>query len=222
MGIIRRILLLFSGFNWLAIPAALLAIIFHEFSHGYVASLLGDNTAKAKGRLSLNPAKHLDVLGLICMIFFGFGWAKPVPVNPYFFKDKKLGMILVSLAGPLSNIIMAFVSLFAGVALSRVSVENGTLPYLIMVLIEFFLYFSVFNVGLAVFNFLPIPPLDGSKILFSLLPPSAYGFILKYERYGMLILLILINLPFFSVFLNNVRMLVFSGIETVIYSILFG
>ncbi len=221
MGIAQRILDLFKDFNWVIIPAALLAIIFHELSHGFVSYLLGDRTAKDSGRLSVNPINHIDILGLICMILFGFGWAKPVPVNTYYFRNKKLGIVLVSLAGPFSNIIMALVSMILFLLLPERLPGKEVLDYITLALGNFFLYSSVLNVGLAVFNLLPIPPLDGSKILFSLLPRSAYGFILKYERYGMLILIILINLPFFSDLLAMIRQHLYVGLADIVNSIFF-
>ncbi|MBE6965720.1 MAG: site-2 protease family protein, partial [Ruminococcaceae bacterium] len=205
LGIVGRIRDLFSGLNWLIIPAALLAIIFHEISHGYVAYLLGDRTAKNSGRLTLNPIQHMDILGLLCMILFGFGWAKPVPVNPYFFKNRKLGMALVSIAGPVSNLLMAVLSMSVILAVSLFDIESRALLGALNVVLEFFLVFAILNIGLAVFNLIPIPPLDGSKTLFSLLPRRAYGFILKYERWGMLLLLVLVNVPFFTDFLTYIR-----------------
>lgn len=213
MGLVNRILSLFEGFNWLIIPAALLTIIFHEVSHGYIAYLLGDRTAKDSGRLSLNPLHHLDIVGVLCMVLFGFGWAKPVPINPYYFKNRKVGTVLVSLAGPASNLIMATVSLLLVRVLLVFSPENTVLIYSQIIAAEFLFTFAFLNIGLAVFNLIPIPPLDGSKILFSLLPSRAYWFMLKVEQYGMLILIVLINLPFFSRLLAFLRQFVFVGIQ---------
>ncbi len=221
MGIAGRIRDLFSGLNWLIIPAALLAIIFHEISHGYVAYLLGDRTAKNSGRLTLNPIQHMDILGLLCMILFGFGWAKPVPVNPYFFKNRKLGMALVSIAGPVSNLLMAVLSMSVILAISVLEIENQALIGALNVVMQFFLVFAILNIGLAVFNLIPIPPLDGSKILFSLLPRRAYGFILKYERWGMLLLLVLVNVPFFTDFLTYIREMIFTGIINMLSAIFY-
>lgn len=221
MDIVGRIRDLFSGLNWLIIPAALLAIIFHEISHGYVAYLLGDRTAKNSGRLTLNPIQHMDILGLLCMILFGFGWAKPVPVNPYFFKNRKLGMALVSIAGPVSNLLMAVLSMSVILAISVLEIENQALIGALNVVMQFFLVFAILNIGLAVFNLIPIPPLDGSKILFSLLPRRAYGFILKYERWGMLLLLVLVNVPFFTDFLTYIREMIFTGIINMLSAIFY-
>ena len=198
MGILNRITSLFEGLNWLIIPAAFLAIVFHEISHGYVAYLLGDKTAKNSGRLSLNPIEHLDWLGLICMIFFGFGWAKPVPVNPYHFKHKRLGMSLVSIAGPLSNIIMASISIIFAFLSLLIEPTSSFLYNLQELLFNFFRLLAQLNVSLAVFNCIPIPPLDGSKILFSFLPRNTYASILRYEQYGMILLIVLTYIPQFE------------------------
>ena len=158
----------------------LLAITVHELSHGFAAYKLGDPTAKFDGRLSLNPLRHLDPIGALCMLFFGFGWAKPVGVNPNYFKNYKVDMALTALAGPLSNILMAFVSMLlmfhVGV---RFSVD-------ILILICY--QFTIINIGLAVFNLLPVPPLDGSKIFLSFLPGRIYYEIMRFERFGFLVL----------------------------------
>lgn len=220
MGIIGRITSLFHGYNWLIIPAAFFAIVLHEISHGYIALLLGDRTAKDGGRLSLNPVHHLDPIGLVCMIIFGFGWAKPVPVNPNNFKNRKLGMSIVALAGPVSNVILAFAALLTMALLLKTKAVSGTVVFYIREIVLNFLYiFAMLDIGLAVFNFIPVPPLDGSKILFSVLPNRAYGFVLKYERYGMLILFVLINIPLFLDFLTLLQRGLFSAILKVIFKI---
>ncbi|MBQ7118663.1 MAG: site-2 protease family protein [Oscillospiraceae bacterium] len=203
MGILNRITSLFEGLNWLIIPAAFLAIVFHEISHGYVAYLLGDKTAKNSGRLSLNPIEHLDWLGLICMVFFGFGWAKPVPVNPYHFKKKKLGMVLVAIAGPLSNVIMAAISIVFAMLSARIEPTSDFLMNLQELLVTFFWLLAQLNVSLAVFNCVPIPPLDGSKVVFSFLPKKLYASVLRYEQYGMLLLIVLVNVPQFMDILST-------------------
>ncbi len=209
MGILDRITSLFEGLNWLIIPAAFFAIVFHEISHGYVAYLLGDKTAKNGGRLSLNPMEHIDWIGLICMTLFGFGWAKPVPVNPYNFKNKKLGMVLVSIAGPLSNLLMAAISIVLAMLSLLIEPTSSFLFNLQELLFTFFWLSAQLNVGLAVFNCIPIPPLDGSKVLFSVLPRNIYASILRYEQYGMLVLIVLINIPQFMQLLNVLRTEIF-------------
>lgn len=164
------------------------AITVHEYAHGYVAYKLGDPTAKSMGRLTLNPLAHLDPLGALMLIFCHFGWAKPVPVNPYYFDEPKKDMVLVSIAGPLSNVLFAFViaTLYPFLlvfmpSLFGVSTFLGGL---------FFACISI-NISFAVFNLIPFPPLDGSKILFSVLPNHIYNTFLTYERYGTILLLLL-------------------------------
>jgi len=189
--------------NYLRIGiAALITITFHEVSHGFIAYKLGDSTAKGLGRLSLNPLKHIDILGLIMLIVAGFGWAKPVPVNMRYFKNPKRGMAITALAGPVSNLILAFVALFFLAALSPF--ENVIVSY-----IDNFLFILAnISVGLGIFNFIPIPPLDGAKFLFSLFPDNVYSKILQYERFGMVALLIILNTGIMSSFLSNVRSVV--------------
>ena len=166
--------------------AVLLAITLHELAHGYVAYCLGDNTAKAAGRLTLNPLAHLDPIGALMMLIAGFGWAKPVPVNPFFFKgNRTTGMMLVSLAGPLVNLIVAYIAYAVYVA--------GQGFYTVPFLNQFLNYCIILNVFLAVFNLIPIPPLDGSKILAGFLPKqTAFKFLTTMERYGFVILMVLI------------------------------
>lgn len=166
--------------------AVLMAITFHETAHGYIAYRLGDPTAKNQGRLTLNPIAHLDLIGALMMFVFGFGWAKPVPVNPFYFEgDRTKGMMLVSVAGPLTNLIISFAAYFIYVAGSGFA----GIPFL-----SIFLSTTVtLNIYLAVFNLIPIPPLDGSKILAGLLPKAtAYKFLNTVEQYGFLILMLLI------------------------------
>lgn len=166
--------------------AVLVTLTIHEYSHGYAANKLGDNTAKTQGRLTLNPIKHIDPVGALCMLFFGFGWAKPVPVNPRNFKNYRRGFAIVALAGPLSNIIMSFLS--AGVylliyALVRDVAFESTFAYSLVVnTLNFFWVFHTINIGIAIFNLIPIPPLDGSRILNVILPPKTYFAIMKHER----------------------------------------
>ncbi len=216
-GVIGRILSLFQGYNWLVVPAALLTVVFHEISHGYVACLLGDKTAKNSNRLSLNPLRHIDPLGLICMIIFRFGWAKPVPINIINFKNRKLGTALVAFAGPLSNILFSFVSFIVIRLLILIPVSSDFAFSIIDFLISFFALTASLNIGLAVFNLLPVPPLDGSKILNSILPDRMYYNILRYEQYGFLILILLLNFPPFERLINFISGWIYQGIYTLIF-----
>lgn len=166
------------------IPAAALAISLHEMAHGYMSYFLGDPTPKEEGRLSLNPIKHFDLVGFVCLVLFRLGFAKPVRVNPYYYKKPKLGMALVALAGPLMNFIIAIISFFIFALLLQFS--NITI---ITVISNFLLYLGILNIGLGLFNLIPIPPLDGSKILGAILPDESYHKYMSYEKYGFFILL---------------------------------
>lgn len=172
----------------LSIPGLMLALTFHEVAHGYVAYLMGDNTARYSGRLSLNPLDHLDPIGTLCLLIFHFGWAKPVPVNSYNFRNQKKGIILVSLAGPMANFLVALVSTVIYKLSGRFLIAGEIGQFLGLV----FFYSATLNIGLMVFNLLPIPPLDGSKILYEFLPPKARYYFYSIERYSSLILLVLI------------------------------
>lgn len=164
------------------LPGLFVAIVFHELSHGLAAYALGDNTAKNSGRLTLNPIKHIDPVGFISMLVFKFGWAKPVPINPMNFKHRKRDTLLVSLAGPVSNFIIALI-------VSFILKANIFTSYLA---IEMLLITLWYNIMLGIFNLLPFPPLDGSKIVASLLPDKMEYYFYKYERYFYLILILLI------------------------------
>lgn len=173
------------------VAASLLCITFHETCHGLAAYRLGDNTAKRMGRLSLNPLKHVDLMGLIMMALFRFGWAKPVPVDMRNFKNPKAGMALTALAGPVSNVVLAY----AAVVLCNFVVflaERLGSTWLLLALAQFFVYVEIISAGLAVFNVFPIPPLDGSKVLFALLSDRAYDQLMRYEKYGMGLLMALL------------------------------
>ena len=167
--------------------AIFLCLTVHETCHGLAAYALGDPTAKSMHRLSLNPLRHIDWIGLLMMFAVGFGWAKPVPVDPRYFKKPKQGMALTALAGPVYNLLLAV----AALALLRgaILVLPGT-NWAIW-LVNFLLELSVLSVGLGLFNLIPIPPLDGSKVLAAFLPDRQYITLMRYERYGILVLLAL-------------------------------
>jgi len=153
----------------------------HEFAHAFVAHKLGDDTARLKGRMTANPLAHIDPIGALMIILAGFGYAKAVPVNIRNFKKRKPYMALTAIAGPISNIIMAFIFVFFGVLIQvKIGVTDGSFSYYIVV---FLLTAAQINISLAVFNLLPIPPLDGSRIFSLIIPDKYYYTIMQYERY---------------------------------------
>ena len=174
----------------ISVFCVLLSISIHEFAHGYMAYKLGDDTARVMGRLSVNPLHHLDPIGALCLLFFHFGWAKPVPVNPSKFTKVKIktGMVLTAIAGPLANFILGFIAMI----LLRVVILYMA-DFAVSELLFIILYtLVIMNVGLGLFNLIPIPPLDGSKVLNALLPARIYFKIMQYERYGTLLLILFI------------------------------
>ena len=177
------------------IVALLISFCVHEFSHAFVAYKMGDPTAKALGRLTLNPFKHIDSTGFMCLLFFGFGWAKPVQINPTHFKRYKLGMILVSIAGVLANLILAF--LFCGLYFFVADFLTSS-TNLFFIFLYYLLYFLVvLNLSLFVFNLLPIFPLDGFNFI-KAITPSGNKFVNFMQRYGTIILLIFLITPIFE------------------------
>lgn len=174
----------------LRLAAVLLCLTVHETCHGLAAYALGDPTARERRRLSLNPLRHIDWLGFAMMLAVGFGWAKPVPVDPRHFKNPKQGMALTALAGPVSNLLLALAAVF----LSRALYDHGDwLPDRVLISLFAFLLYTLapLSIGLGLFNLLPIPPLDGAKVVGAFLPDRAYFGLMRYERYGMLVLLAL-------------------------------
>ncbi len=183
----------------IVVPIVLISLTVHEFSHGYASYLLGDNTARNYGRLTLNPLKHLDPMGALCMLLFGFGWAKPCPVNPRYYKHPRSGMAITAAAGPLSNIILAFLNLIFMNLVGIIPVSSeGFGSTAVGVAYLFFYLMAEMNIYLAVFNLLPIPPLDGSRILFIFLPTKVYFGVMKYERYIMIAMFALLWLGVFD------------------------
>lgn len=179
------------NFNFIIIqaPVILLSLTIHEYFHGWTANKLGDPTAKLRGRLTLNPIAHLDIFGTILMFVVGFGWAKPVPINAMNFKDPKKGTLLVAIAGPLSNLATAIV---AGVILRPLipkvltgEIAPGSLDSIFVIILVLAL---VYGIALAVFNLIPIPPLDGSRVLYAVLPDKHLYFYSRFEPYGVLFL----------------------------------
>lgn len=180
---------LIESIDWSALTGALLRVLgvflclsVHETSHGLAAYALGDPTAKRERRLSLNPLHHIDWFGFAAMLLVGFGWAKPVPVDMRYFKKPRQGMALTALAGPVSNLVLALLLLF----LTRWS-GLARIP----AALEFLLTTAYMSIGLALFNLIPISPLDGSKVLFAFLPDRAYLTLMRYEKYGMIVLFVL-------------------------------
>ncbi len=189
--------LLNGGMNFASLIVYILstlAVIFltlpiHEYAHGLIATKLGDPTPRYQGRLTLNPMAHIDWFGALCMILFGVGWARPVQVNARYFKSPKWGMALTAAAGPIANLIMALIFLFITNGISVLAgfipavASYGIYPY------YFVFYIAQINVYLAVFNLIPIPPLDGSRLLSALLPYKYYYKLMRYEQYSFIILM---------------------------------
>ena len=190
------------------LPAILISLTVHEMAHGYTAHYLGDPTPKASGRLSFNPLHHIDPLGAIFLIFFRFGWAKPVTVNPLYFRNRKRDMGLTALAGPLSNFVLALLfSIVLGVFARFGVLYMGVWIYII----NFIEIMISINVGLGLFNLIPAPPLDGSKILGMVLSDEAYWKMMQYDRYFMIILMVLLWFGFLSMPLSMASSFVING-----------
>lgn len=181
-----------SGFimNIIAgLPGIVIAMVIHEYAHARVAVALGDYTPRLQGRLTLNPLAHVDPIGLVMLFLIRFGWAKPVQINPNNFSNPRRDDILVSLAGPLANLLMAFLALLVMVLLIKFDVEMSRGMHLVFSLI------MIYNINFAIFNLLPIPPLDGSHVLKQLLPYELAQKFYLIERYGFIILLIFLMTP---------------------------
>lgn len=195
-----------------------LAVIFltlpvHEFAHGFAATKLGDPTPRYQGRMTLNPFAHIDWIGAACILLFGFGWAKPVQVNSNNFRNPKRDMAVTALAGPLSNLIVAFAALLINNILSLIALK--TLVSAFYYIGFFFYYIALINVSLAVFNLIPIPPLDGSRLLSALLPYRYYYALMRYERYIFFGLIALLWIGVLDIPLNFLSGAVMSFLKSI-------
>ena len=206
-----------------ALPCVLIAIPVHEVAHGYVANRCGDPTAKSFGRLTLNPLKHFDPLGALCMLLVGFGWARPVPVNSRYFKKPRRDMFLVALAGPLANLLLSLAALLLYRILGAVFLANYTAfetgaftTTLLYVFMQFLSVFISMNVSFAVFNLLPIPPLDGSRLLLIFLPPKAHIWFVRNERTISLVMFLLLIFNVLDLPLVFLRNLVLNGMDALV------
>ena len=213
----------------LRIPVILLALSMHEAAHGYAAYKLGDPTARNFGRLTLNPLKHLDPLGTIMMFVFGFGWARPVPINPRYFKNSKYGMAISAAAGPAANLLLGFLGLFfanlfwfivtrSGLVFEMdgalyASTDSAFVVNLISYTHLFFYLFYMLNVSLGVFNLLPVPPLDGSRIFLSFLPAQLYFKVMRYEHIIQIVLMLGLWMGFLDTPIRAVVSFVMQGME---------
>ena len=195
-----------KGLDWsvvtdmlMRVLPALICITLHELAHGYAAYRMGDPTAKRAGRLTLNPIRHIDPMGLLSMVVFRFGWARPVPVNMYYFRNPRRGMALTALAGPGCNVLLGALFLFIyGLSFPLYAAGKGSF------LAELCYVSAYLSFSLAVFNLLPVPPLDGSKVLFAVLSEESYRKLMRYERYGMFLLLLLLWSDILALPLRNI------------------
>ena len=180
------------------IIAVVLAMSIHELAHGLVSYWLGDPTAKMQGRISLNPFAHVDWLGVLCLLLFHFGWAKPVPIDASYYKDRKTGIIWTSFAGPLANFLLAFVCIFIYFLIFRLASQfalTGVGTFIMSTLSTS----ATLNIGFGLFNLIPVPPLDGSKILFAFLPDEQYYRFIEGSPFFMLVLILLIYMNVLNV-----------------------
>lgn len=198
-------------------PAVLIALSMHELAHGLASFGLGDPTPKAEGRLSINPFRHLDPWGTIMLLFFHFGWAKPVSVDPRYYENPKADMAKVALAGPLMNFFVAFIALLFMGLIEKFNLPINSINNYIYTLLY---YIAIIDIGLGLFNLIPIPPLDGSKVLFSILPERYYFSYMRFEQFGMFFLLLLITFGAFDGFLVGARSSVISGMLQIVNRIL--
>lgn len=211
--------------QWIYIvPAILISVTLHEMAHGYVSYKLGDPTPKQDGRLSLNPLRHLDLFGTLALLFVGFGWAKPVRVDASYYKDPKTGIVWTAFAGPLINFVLSFMCVLAVVALIRYSYlipANQAITEIFHYLSELLNYTALLSLGQAIFNMIPVPPLDGSKILYGLLPDSVFQWFMRNEQFLSLFIFLLLFSNVINGPLLTLRNLIFNGMADIAFSIFF-
>lgn len=202
------------------VPITLIALTGHELAHGLVSKAQGDPTPKYEGRLTLNPLAHLDPVGTILMILTGFGWAKPVGVNPMYYKDRKKGMALTAIAGPIANFIMAFLGIVIGTVLYVFGAKFGW-PDTVMYYINMITYIFAFrNLCFMVFNLIPIPPLDGSRVLGLFIPNGTYYKMMQYERYFIYLIMAMSLLGVFDVIIGSGVRLVYNLIINIVRTVI--
>ncbi len=173
------------------IPMVLIALTFHEVAHGWVSKKQGDPTPDMMGRMTLNPLAHLDPVGALLMLFTGFGWAKPVPINPRYYRDPKKGMALTALAGPVTNFLLAIVAMLIYGVCYVIYAKTGALATAIGDIAMLTMRFVSLNLCFMIFNFIPIPPLDGSRVLGLFLSNEAYFRLQQYERYSFMLIILM-------------------------------
>ena len=198
------------------VPAIIITVTLHELAHGWVSYKFGDPTPKLDGRLSLNQLHHLDPIGTIALLLVGFGWAKPVHIDPRYYKDAKTGIVWTAFAGPLMNFIIAFVAIFLFNLLLKLPVSIFSSKIMIQIfiyLVVLMQYIALISLGQAIFNLIPLPPLDGSKILYGVLPDSVYFNIMKYENWLSLILFLVLFSGILDGPLVSIRTIIYDGMN---------
>lgn len=204
----------------LTVPTVLISLTFHEVAHGYVAYKLGDPTAYNLGRLTLNPLAHLDPIGALMMLLVGFGYAKPVPINAGYFKNPKYGMAISAAAGPITNLLLGLVAtiLMYTYAWNLAPLINANI--VLYVIYQMLFYFAYLNFALAIFNMIPLPPFDGSRVLFAFLPDRHYFGIMRYERYIMIGVLVLFATNLFPFSAGNIAFAMIEGVGKIFGAIM--